>query len=189
MATTAEILQQVAAGQLSPTVAAQQLEAGKTAALGFANVDLDRQRRNGFPEVIYGAGKTATQIVGIVQALSQQTLPILTTRLSAEKFAALQPALPTAVYHATAQCMTVGEQPAPKTPGYIAVVTAGTSDQPVAEEAAVTAETLAIVLNESMTWVLRESTDCLPSWMWFVVPGWSLWLRAWKVRWPVSLVD
>ncbi len=60
--------------------------------------------------------------------------------------------------------MTVGE-PAPKTPGYIAVVTAGTSDQPVAEEAAVTAETLAIVLNESMTWVLRESTDCLPSWM------------------------
>ncbi len=84
MATTAEILQQVAAGQLSPTAAAQQLEAGKTAALGFANVDLDRQRRNGFPEVIYGAGKTATQIVGIVQALSQQTLPILTTRLSAE---------------------------------------------------------------------------------------------------------
>ena len=141
MATTAEILQQVAAGQLSPTVAAQQLEAGKTAALGFANVDLDRQRRNGFPEVIYGAGKTATQIVGIVQALSQQTLPILTTRLSAEKFAALQPALPTAVYHATAQCMTVGEQPAPKTPGYITVVTAGTSDQPVAEEAAITAET------------------------------------------------
>ncbi|MDH5107015.1 nickel pincer cofactor biosynthesis protein LarB [Lentilactobacillus diolivorans] len=141
MATTAEILQQVAAGQLSPTAAAQQLEAGKTAALGFANVDLDRQRRNGFPEVIYGAGKTATQIVGIVQALSQQTLPILTTRLSAEKFAALQPALPMAVYHATAQCMTVGEQPTPKTPGYIAVVTAGTSDQPVAEEAAVTAET------------------------------------------------
>ena len=141
MATTTEILQQVAAGKISPTVAAQQLEATKTAALGFANVDLDRQRRNGFPEVIYGAGKTATQIVGIVQALSQQSLPILTTRLSAEKFTALQPALPTAVYHETAQCMTVGEQPTPKTTDYIAVVTAGTSDQPVAEEAAVTAET------------------------------------------------
>ncbi|WFC03330.1 nickel pincer cofactor biosynthesis protein LarB [Lactiplantibacillus pentosus] len=148
MATTTEILQQVAAGQLSPTAAAQQLEADKTAALGFANVDLDRQRRNGFSEVIYGAGKTATQIVGIVKALSQQSvsaptsaLPILTTRLSADKFAALQPALPTAVYHATAQCMTVGERPAPKTQDYIAVVTAGTSDQPVAEEAAVTAET------------------------------------------------
>lgn len=141
MATTKEILQQVATGQLSPAAAAQQLEATKTADLGFANVDLDRQRRNGFPEVIYGAGKTATQIVGIIQALSQQSLPILATRLSAEKFANIQPALPAAVYHAAARCMTVGEPPIPKPSDYIAVVTAGTSDLPVAEEAAITAET------------------------------------------------
>ncbi|CAJ1224706.1 nickel pincer cofactor biosynthesis protein LarB [Lactiplantibacillus xiangfangensis] len=138
--TTAEILQRVAAGTLSPEDATSQLEAAQTADLGFASVDLSRQKRNGFPEVVYGAGKTAPQIAGIVKAMTNQTLPILTTRLSPEKFAALQPALPTAVYHEKAQCMTVGKMPTPKSDDYIAVVTAGTSDQPVAEEAAVTAE-------------------------------------------------
>ncbi|MFB9769163.1 nickel pincer cofactor biosynthesis protein LarB [Lactiplantibacillus modestisalitolerans] len=138
--TTTEILQRVAAGQLSAEAAATQLEKTQTADLGFANVDLSRQRRNGFPEVIYGAGKTATQIVGIIKAMGTQPLPVLTTRLTQEKYAALQPALPNAVYHAAARCMTVGPVPTPKTADYIAVVTAGTSDQPVAEEAAVTAE-------------------------------------------------
>ncbi|VDG31892.1 1-(5-phosphoribosyl)-5-amino-4-imidazole-carboxylate carboxylase [Lactobacillus sp.] [Lactiplantibacillus mudanjiangensis] len=138
--TTLDILQAVAAGQLTPTAASAQLEASQTADLGFANVDLSRQQRNGVPEVVYGAGKTATQIVGIIQAMPKQITPILTTRLSAEKFAALQPALPQAVYHAAAQCMTVGTLPTPATDDYIAVVTAGTSDQPVAEEAAITAQ-------------------------------------------------
>ncbi|WP_047998682.1 nickel pincer cofactor biosynthesis protein LarB [Lactiplantibacillus herbarum] len=141
MATTTEILQQVAAGKLSPQLAAEQLENTQTAALGFANVDLSRKNRNGFPEVVYGAGKTATQIVGIVNALSQQSLPILTTRLSTEKFDALKPALPTAVYHEAARCMTVGDALTPKTDDYMAIVTAGTSDLAVAEEAAITAET------------------------------------------------
>ncbi|MFC6164850.1 nickel pincer cofactor biosynthesis protein LarB [Lactiplantibacillus dongliensis] len=140
MMTTQEILEAVAAGQLSPTAATAQLEATQTADLGFANVDLSRQHRNGFPEVIYGAGKTAPQIAGIIKAMTPQTTPILTTRLTAEKFAALQPALPTAVYHEAAKCMTVGAMPTPKSTDYIAVVTAGTSDLPVAEEAAVTAQ-------------------------------------------------
>ena len=139
--TTLEILQAVAAGQLSPNAATAQLETTQTAALGFANVDLSRADRNGFPEVVYGAGKTATQIVGIVQALKNQTLPVLATRVSAEKFAALQPALPQAIYHETARCVTVGQLPRPTNPDdYIAIVTAGTSDLPVAEEAAVTAQ-------------------------------------------------
>lgn len=138
--TTLDILNAVAAGQLTPQAASTQLEASQTADLGFANVDLSRQKRNGFPEVIYGAGKTATQIAGIIQAMPTQSTPILTTRLSAEKFAALQPALPQAVYHQTAQCMTVGALPTPKQSDYIAVVTAGTSDLPVAEEAALTAQ-------------------------------------------------
>ncbi|AVK64141.1 1-(5-phosphoribosyl)-5-amino-4-imidazole-carboxylate carboxylase [Lactobacillus sp. CBA3606] len=139
--TTDEILQAVAAGNLSPTAAAHQLEATQTADLGFANVDLSRQRRNGFPEVVYGAGKTAAQIVDIVTAMTTTAAPILTTRLSAAKFAAIQPALPTAVYHATAQCMTVGALTPAKSADYIAVVTAGTSDMPVAEEAVITAQT------------------------------------------------
>jgi len=141
MKTTLEILQAVAAGQISPALATKQLAGTQVADLGFANVDLDRQRRNGFPEVVYGAGKTAAQITGIIQAMASQTAPILTTRLTAEKFAVIKPELPQAVYYETAQCMTVGALPTPKTDDYIAIVTAGTSDMPIAEEAAITAET------------------------------------------------
>lgn len=141
MKTTLEILQAVAAGQISPALATKQLAGTQVADLGFANVDLDRQRRNGFPEVVYGAGKTAAQITGIIQAMTSQTSPILTTRLTAEKFAVIKPELPQAVYYETAQCMTVGALPTPKTDDYIAIVTAGTSDMPIAEEAAITAET------------------------------------------------
>lgn len=141
MKTTLEILQAVAAGQISPALATKQLAGTQVADLGFANVDLDRQRRNGFPEVVYGAGKTAAQITGIIQAMALQTEPILTTRLTAEKFAVIKPELPQAVYYETAQCMTVGALPTPKTDDYIAIVTAGTSDMPIAEEAAITAET------------------------------------------------
>ncbi|MFC6202713.1 nickel pincer cofactor biosynthesis protein LarB [Lactiplantibacillus nangangensis] len=141
MKTTLEILQAVAAGQISPALATKQLAGTQVADLGFANVDLDRQRRNGFPEVVYGAGKTAAQITGIIQAMTSQTAPILTTRLTAEKFAVIKPELPQAVYYETAQCMTVGALPTPKTDDYIAIVTAGTSDMPIAEEAAITAET------------------------------------------------
>ncbi|BDZ30246.1 nickel pincer cofactor biosynthesis protein LarB [Lactiplantibacillus sp. WILCCON 0030] len=141
MKTTLEILQAVAAGQISPTLATKQLAGTQVADLGFATVDLDRQRRNGFPEVVYGAGKTAAQITGIIQAMTSQTAPILTTRLTAEKFAVIKPELPQAVYYEAAQCMTVGALPTPKTDDYIAIVTAGTSDMPIAEEAAITAET------------------------------------------------
>ena len=141
MKTTLEILQAVAAGKISPALATKQLAGTQVADLGFANVDLDRQRRNGFPEVVYGAGKTAAQITGIIQAMTSQTAPILTTRLTAEKFAVIKPELPQAVYYETAQCMTVGALPTPKTDDYIAIVTAGTSDMPIAEEAAITAET------------------------------------------------
>ncbi|MDN5953442.1 MAG: nickel pincer cofactor biosynthesis protein LarB [Loigolactobacillus coryniformis] len=134
------LLQQVAAGQVSPEKASRQLQQQSVADIGFAQVDLDRQQRNGFPEVIYGAGKTAAQIIGIAQTLQQQAQPILITRLSAEKFHAVQAALPQVTYYADARCAVLG--PAlPATESYIAVVTAGTSDIPVAEEAAITAET------------------------------------------------
>ncbi len=139
--TTTEILHQVATGQLSTSEATQLLDENQTAALGFANVDLSRQQRNGVPEVIYGSGKTSKQIVSIVKALSKQTLPVLTTRLSLTKFSELKDYFPSAVYYESARCMTLGTPPLPKTNDYIAVVTAGTSDQPIAEEAAITAET------------------------------------------------
>ncbi|TPR19262.1 nickel pincer cofactor biosynthesis protein LarB [Apilactobacillus timberlakei] len=139
--TTSEILNKVATGQLSTSEATKLLDNNQTASLGFANVDLSRQQRNGVPEVIYGAGKTSDQIVMIVKALSRQTLPILTTRLTSKKFAELKDDIPNAIYHEKARCMTVGKIAKSKTNDYIAVITAGTSDQPIAEEAAITAET------------------------------------------------
>ncbi len=135
------LLQQVANGKVAPEMASQQLKQEPIADLGFAQVDLDRKRRNGYPEVIYGAGKTAPQIIGIAQTLQQHEQPILITRLSAEKFQAVQATLLTATYYAEARCAVIGT-PLPATDdSYIAVVTAGTSDIPVAEEAAITATT------------------------------------------------
>lgn len=134
------LLQQVASGQVTPTAAGAQLSQSPIADIGYAQVDLGRQQRNGFPEVIYGAGKTAAQIIGIAQTLQQQNQPILITRLSAEKFNAVQAALPAATYYPEARCAVIGTA-LPASDSYIVVVTAGTSDIPVAEEAAVTAET------------------------------------------------
>lgn len=136
-----QLLAQVAQGQVTPDQAAAQLNDQPVADLGFAKVDLAREKRNGFPEIIYGAGKTATQICQIGKTLQATGAPVLATRVSAEKYAQIAPALPDAVYHETARCLTLG-QPLPAAKNqYIAVVTAGTSDLPVAEEAAITAET------------------------------------------------
>ncbi|WP_125980390.1 nickel pincer cofactor biosynthesis protein LarB [Loigolactobacillus iwatensis] len=135
-----ELLQQVANGKTGAEVAAASLEKQSFTDIGFANVDLARQKRNGYPEVIYGEGKTAEQIVEIAKVLQQQTAPILATRVSPEKFGAVKIALPEAIYYKEARCTVIGTA-LPQTKSYIAIVTAGTSDVPVAEEAAITAET------------------------------------------------
>jgi hypothetical protein len=108
--------------------------------LGFARLDIDRLHRRGMAEVIYCAGKTPSQVVRIIAAMKKARHPVLGTRASPELFAEVRKAHPDAVYHAAARCITVeiGRRPAPR--GRVAVVAAGTSDLPVAEEAAVTAE-------------------------------------------------
>ena len=108
--------------------------------LGYARVDLHRRLRRGMPEVIYCEGKTPEQVAGIAAKLAEAGQNVLGTRASAEAFEAARAATPGLEYNALARCFhMVQEEPAPR-PGRIVVVCAGTSDLPVAEEAAVTAE-------------------------------------------------
>lgn len=134
------LLQDVATGRQSPEEAAGKLTSDTFADLGFAKVDLARERRNGYPEVIYGENKTAAQVIAIAAVLRVRATNILCTRLSPEKFASLKQAEPDAVYFEEARCALVNRAEVKQTDSYIAIVTAGTSDLPVAEEAAVTAE-------------------------------------------------
>jgi len=108
--------------------------------LGFAQVDHHRALRKGFPEVIYGAGKTAQQISTIAAHLFAREKRFLITRISPEQAKVVKRRVKSAVYHEAARCMTVEKEPQSKRPGSIAILCAGTSDVPVAEEAAVTAD-------------------------------------------------
>ena len=108
--------------------------------LGFARVDLDRRRRTGFPEVIFGQGKTPTEVGQIAQVILEHEPVLLATRISREQFDAVQAQFPAAVFHERARCLTIEREPIAKRKSSIAVVAAGTSDLPVAEEAAITLE-------------------------------------------------
>ena len=133
-----EILIQFQKGVLSLEEATSQLEGIDD--LGFASLDLSRNRRNGFPEIIYGEGKTKEQIEKIIKSLEKEHLPVLATRVDNEKGQYLLEKIPHGFYYETARAFVVNPTPI-HTEHYIAVVTAGTSDMPVAEEAAITAET------------------------------------------------
>ena len=109
--------------------------------LGFAKVDHHRALREGFPEVVLGMGKTPAQVAAIAARLAERSGRLLVTRAGPEHAAAVAGVLPDAVYHETARAITLQRQPVERRPG-ITVVCAGTSDLPVAEEAALTAEML-----------------------------------------------
>jgi NCAIR mutase (PurE)-related protein len=108
--------------------------------LGFARVDTDRRRRCGFPEVIFCQGKTPAEVLAISQAILAHEPVVLATRATAEHFRAVSDAIPAAVYHERGRCITIEREPLPRFTGTVGVVCAGTSDLPVAEEAAVTLE-------------------------------------------------
>jgi NCAIR mutase (PurE)-related protein len=111
--------------------------------LGFAKIDNHRELRRGCPEVIFGEGKTVPQIVALVARIARRGQPVLITRVSEETFRRVRAQHPTARYHADARSITVGVRRgrARGRPG-ILVLAAGTSDLPVAEEAALTAEVM-----------------------------------------------
>ena len=133
-----DILIRFQEGQLSLEEAASLLEGIDD--MGFASLDLSRNKRNGFPEIIYGEGKTKEQIEKIIESLEKENLPVLATRVDSEKGKYLLEKIPHGFYYETARAFVVNPTPI-QSEHYIAVVTAGTSDMPVAEEAAITAET------------------------------------------------
>jgi NCAIR mutase (PurE)-related protein len=108
--------------------------------LGYARVDTDRERRCGFPEVVFGAGKTPEQVVGIAEVLVKKHGILLVSRVEEAHFRALQKTFPETEWHAQARCASVVRVPPPVRGGVVGVICAGTSDLPVAEEAAVTLE-------------------------------------------------
>ena len=108
--------------------------------LGFARVDIDRERRNGFPEVILGIGKTPAQIAAIAERLVARGQALLVTRASPDAFDAVRAVIPNAIFHEEARAITLKQEDIPPGKGTVLIVCAGTSYLPVAEEAAVTAE-------------------------------------------------
>lgn len=134
------LLGNVASGTVSVSAA---LEALKTFpyddTLEFARLDTHRALRTGHPEVVFCQGKTAEQCVRIAARLSETASVVLMTRADAEVGSVVTEALPAAIYHRTSRCITVGTLPEPnESAPYIALLSAGTADQPVAEEAEIT---------------------------------------------------
>jgi pyridinium-3,5-biscarboxylic acid mononucleotide synthase len=110
--------------------------------LGFARVDHQRVTRQGFPEVVFGQGKTPGQIAAIAARIAAAGHTVLVTRTTVEAHQAVLKELPDAVYHELARCITFDRVKAPRGRGTIVIAAAGTADLPVAEEAAVTAEVM-----------------------------------------------
>ena len=135
-----KLLEQFRAGSVSREKVIQAFQAAPVADLGFAQVDTHRALRKGFPEVIFAAGKTPAQVVAIAGRLMEREQRILITRVTEAHAAPLRRKFKNAVHHAAARCVTIERQTQKPRRGFIAVISAGTSDLPVAEEAAVTAE-------------------------------------------------
>ncbi len=136
-----EILEAYRAGKLDQQTAESAITGRFFKDLGHSTLDTDRSRRTGNHEVIYGEFKTPAQIADLVAAM-QGEQNVLVTRTTPEAYAAVQAVMPNAMFHADARLITCLSNPVPEKTSQIAVVTAGTSDLPVAEEAAITAEFL-----------------------------------------------
>jgi NCAIR mutase (PurE)-related protein len=137
-----QLLDDVQAGRVTPITAVRRLKSLHTHRLDFARVDGHRALRKGFPEVIYCEGKTPAQVVQIARQILQHNDNLLATRAAPAVARAVRRAFPAARYHAASRVLTVERRPLPKRPGHIAVLCAGTTDIPVAEEAALTADIL-----------------------------------------------
>jgi NCAIR mutase (PurE)-related protein len=138
------LLDEVARGTLDPQVAERtllsELRGRPFEDLGFARVDHHRAIRNGFPEVVLGLGKTPAQIAAIAAEIVRRGSTLLVTRASEAAYAEVRAVAPAAEYYADAGIVTLRQQDVTPGKGRILIVAAGTSDLPVAEEAARTAE-------------------------------------------------
>jgi len=141
--TLRHILEHVAKGALPVDAAVDQLTHMPFEDLGYAHIDHHRSLRKGFPEVVFGAGKTEEQIIGILERMTAQEQVVLVTRMDDQKAEAVLSAFPEGKYHADARMLVWIRRPIPvRGRGRILVLSAGTSDIPVAREAYLTAETM-----------------------------------------------
>ena len=134
------LLAGVARGDVAPDEALRQIEATREKNLGFARVDMDRLRRRGLAEVIFCQGKTPAQVAHISATLIEHGQNLLATRATPEQYEAVRKRYPRARYHAEARCITLDIAAHPRRTGLVVVMSAGTTDIPVAEEAALVAE-------------------------------------------------
>ena len=139
-----DLLEQVARGEIDPATARERLADAFRARpfedLGFARVDHHRSIRQGFPEVVLGLGKTPAQIAAIAAEIVDRGSTLLVTRATEAAYAAVREKVPSATYYADAAVITFRQQDVTPGHGTIVIAAAGTSDLPVAEEAARTAE-------------------------------------------------
>lgn len=139
-----ELLEQVAGRELAVDAALDELAFDPVESLGFASIDHHRALRQGFPEVIFGAGKRDEQVVAIAERIAAHGDGFLVTRAAPSAAAALQARFPAVEANAEARTVLLRGRSVPKAPGTLLIVTAGTSDLPVADEAAVTADALGL---------------------------------------------
>ncbi len=129
-------------GDLDGREAAQRIKNLHYEDIGYAKVDHSRSTRQGFPEVVFGAGKTRSQIVGIVERLAERSPNVIVTHTDEGTFGELRNVVTEAEWHESARLIRIQRDATELGVGVIATVTAGTSDIPVAEEAALTAEAM-----------------------------------------------
>lgn len=135
-----EILEGIHHGRISVLKGMEELKLLTTLDLGFARIDRQRSLRCGFPEVVFCSGKSPEQVETIAKALMKTERKLLATRASETVFGRIQAHFRDAVYHREASAVTIGMDPLKKRKGRVLVISAGTSDIPVAEETRVTAE-------------------------------------------------
>lgn len=141
--TLKQILDEVASGQTSPAAATTALQHLTYENIGYAHVDHHRSQRKGFPEVIFGAGKTADQICGIMERILARDVMVLVTRIGPEAADRVTGQFPEAIFDAEAGMIICQKQePALVGRGLVLVISAGTSDIPVAREAFLTAQAM-----------------------------------------------
>lgn len=137
-----KILKGISNGSVSVDEAMDKLRNFPYSDLGFARIDHHRELRTGYPEIVYCAGKTNEQVRAIFSAMQEHENNIIGTRAGKELFEYISPFFPAAIYHDVARIISLQRKALVPPATRIAVITAGTSDIPVAEEAAVTAELL-----------------------------------------------
>jgi NCAIR mutase (PurE)-related protein len=135
-----KLFQEVKRGKLSPDEAVQRLRHLPFEDLGYAKVDHHRTVRVGMPEVIFSQGKTTTQVAAIFERLADKGTNVLATRATMQQYEEARVRVPAAEYHPLARCITLRQDRKKYGKGRIVVVSAGTSDIPVAEEAVITAD-------------------------------------------------